>query len=182
MIYESCSSWSGVCVCVWKRECCVYVMCAPVRVRVCVCVCVCVCALVYVCACMYVCACVCVCVRACACVSIVTKKQTSKQPSKIHKKWGFQEHHESNTIWVCHKLCKAHRDNEQQNILWICKVIIVSQYLLHWRTDYYNMYISLVTEFWYFHQTLEVTVFFISLVSITIKEATQIHNTGIVLK
>jgi len=104
------------------------------------------------CVCVYV--CTCVRARARVCVPIITKKQTSKQPSQIHKKWDFQEHHKSNTIR--HTLRKAYRDNEQQNILRICKMIIVSQYLLHWRTDYCNMYISLVTEFWYFHQTLEV--------------------------
>ena len=60
-------------------------------------------------------------------------------------------------------------------------MIEVSQYLLNRRTEYHNMYISLVTQYCYFYQTFEVRVFLISLKSIKIKEATQTQNTDIVV-
>ena len=147
---------------------CVYVY-VCMRARVCVCVRACVC--VYVCMRAFV--CVCVCARACVCVCPDCNEKTDVQTTFTNPQ----------QMRLPRTPCKHHNMPNATQGIWRQRKKKYGYVKLSVLQYCCNRYISLVTEFWYFHQTLEVTVFLVSLVSITIKEATQIQNTeNIVLK
>ena len=87
----------------------------------------------------------CACVRVCVCVCPDCNEKADVQttftnPQEMRLPRTSLKHHN-----MPHATQGIWRQCEKK--LRLSKIITVLQYLLHWRTDYYNRYISLVTEF-----------------------------------